>query len=96
MVTKINEKLDAESSKIEELNTENIKMKGKIDELSKHNQVLQLEQYIRKNNTVPIIINGISYRNEENILELVVYVAKALNVTLYEYNINTAHRVLAN
>ncbi|XP_065204066.1 uncharacterized protein LOC135834156 [Planococcus citri] len=72
-------------SKVENDNKEIKKNYEKLQD-----QLNDLNQYSRIEN---IIINGIPQNEDENIRALVMLVAEKLNVTLYEYDISTAHRL---
>ncbi len=69
--------------KMEQYGDENRQMKEKLDEL---------EQYSGKSN---LIINGISFKKDENLREIVKNVAEKLKVTVNEYYIAVAHHLLA-
>lgn len=96
-VTSTDSKLDTLTEKINGIERENEELKKKVEQLTIQNITLSknmnnLEQYSRKDN---VIINGIPQMQNENVYEWVKLVADKLDVTLYEYDISTAHRLPA-
>ncbi|XP_052130284.1 uncharacterized protein LOC127751197 [Frankliniella occidentalis] len=83
------DKLCSEVEKLKEELTEK-DTKIKLLESSVHNKCDELEQYGRRNN---IRIFGVPEANSENTDDLVIDVARKINVTLEKWNIDRSHRV---
>ena len=102
--------LEFHINKMEELATENKDLKREVKSLKETsskaneerdqlyadlgtaiNQIDDLEQYTRKNN---LEIHGIPEKTEENLVEKVIKLANALNVTIRSDDIDICHRML--
>lgn len=97
-VNKTEKSMQAILLQLKNLKEENKMLKSKVQNLDYQNQKLRsavndVEQYSRKDN---VIINGVPYNNEENIVGVVDSLAASLGVTLNDYDICSAHRLPAH
>lgn len=98
IVNDTNTKIGTITTQIQDLEQENKKLKQAVKSLEDENfqlskTVYQLEQYSYKGN---LIINGVPYRDDENVRELVSMLAQKLNINVRDYDICAAHRLPTN
>lgn len=96
-VAKTDQTINLFTSQISQLQQDNTQLKDKVEALTRQNEELSrklndLDQYSRVDN---VLINGIPYTEEENVVNVVKNIAKHLQVNLEDHDINTAHRLRA-